>query len=76
MTTVHAQLVGDQALVSREELEQLVDLARRTEEVDLRLSEDDLPTLGTMRLAEEGGSFAYWMEPGEDVYTLTDGEPV
>ena len=33
-------------------------------------------TLDIMRLAETAGSFAFWLEPGEDVYTGNDGEPL
>ena len=39
MTTIHAHLLGDMALVSRHELERLVELARQTEEIDLDIQE-------------------------------------
>lgn len=29
-----------------------------------------------MRLAETGGAFDFWLDPSEDVYTLSDGTPV
>jgi len=74
MTTIHAQLIGDKALVSREELERRVELARQSEAVDLELQEDDLPTLGLMRLAETGGALDFWQAEGEDIYTAEDGE--
>jgi hypothetical protein len=57
-------------------LEQLLELARRSEPVSLQLTEDDLPTKEVMRLAESGGAFGFWDEAGEDVYTVADGEPV
>jgi hypothetical protein len=55
MTTIHARLIGRQALLEQSELERLVELARRSEPVDLQLEADDLPTVGIMRLAEQGG---------------------
>lgn len=76
MTTIHAQLCGQKALVDRDELDRLVELARRSEQVELQIAEDDLPTTGIMRLAESGGAFDHWEEPGEDIYSLEDGEPV
>lgn len=76
MTTVHAQLVGDKVLLPRDDLERLMQLARRSEEIDLQVQEDDWPTLGMMRLAEQGGAFRFWLDPGEDIYTSGDGEPV
>jgi hypothetical protein len=76
MTTIQAQLIGDSALLPRSELEHLVELARRNEAIDLKLTSEDLPTVGMMRLAEEGGAFAFWNEAGEDIYSPDDGEPV
>ena len=76
MTTIRAQLIGDNAVLARSALERLVELARKNESIDLQLSEDDLPTLGMMRLAECGGSFGFWNERGEDIYSLQDGDPV
>ena len=76
MTTIHAHLIGDKALVPSGDLNRLVELARRSEEVELRVEEDDLPTLGLMRLAEKGGAFDFWLEEGEDIYTAKDGDPV
>ena len=71
MTTVHAQLVGKKAVLPRTELEQLIELARRSEEIDLRMHQDDVPVLGIMRLAEHGGAFD-WLAEEEDLYTLED----
>jgi len=76
MTTIHAQLVGDQAILPRAQLDQLLELARRSEPVSLQLSQDDLPTADIMRLADEGGSFTFWHDAGEDIYSASDGEPV
>jgi hypothetical protein len=76
MTTVHAQLIGDKAVLSRDEFECLVELARRSERIELQVEEDDVPTVAIMRLAETGGAFDFWKEEGEDLYSEEDGEPV
>ncbi len=76
MTTIQAQVVGDSALLPRIDFERLVEIARRSEAIELRLGEDDLPTLGMMRLAEMGGSLGFWNDPAEDVYSAADGEPI
>ena len=71
MTIVHAQLVGNQAVLPRAEFERLMELARRSEEIDLHLDEESLPTLGIMRLAEQGGAFD-WLAQEEDLYSVDD----
>lgn len=76
MTTIHVHRVGDKALVPQHEFERLVQLAQQHEEIALQVYEDDVPTLGVMRLVEQGGAFDFWMEAGEDIYTAKDGEPV
>jgi hypothetical protein len=76
MQTIHAQLVGDHALLPRTELERLVELACRAEQIALELREEGVPTLAVMRLAERGGAFAFWHEEGEAIYSAQDGEPL
>lgn len=76
MTTIQAHLVGHMALIDRGDLDRLLELARRSEEVRLETAEDDLPTITQMRLAEQGGAFDFWKEPAEDIYSLQDGEPI
>ena len=76
MTTIHVQLIGDKALLPHGELERLVELAQRSEEIDLQLHEDDVSTLSLMKLAEQSGAFDFWKEEGEDIYSVEDGEPV
>lgn len=76
MTTIHAQIIGNQALIPRAEFERLIEIARQAADVDLQTSEDDLPTLGWMRLIEQNGAFDFWKEAGEDLYSLEDGELV
>jgi hypothetical protein len=76
MTTIHAQLIGTNAVLPRDELDRLLEIARRSEAIDLQVLEEDLSTIDVMRLAESGGAFDFWREEGEDIYTLDDGEPV
>ena len=55
MVRIHAEPVGpDKALVSREELGKLIEVARKVEEVELLEAGDDLPTAGLERIATEG----------------------
>ncbi len=76
MTTIHVQCIGDKALLPQSELEQLIELAQRSEAITVQRQEDDVPTLGIMRLIEQGGAFDFWKEDGEDIYSAADGEPV
>jgi hypothetical protein len=74
MTRVHAQLIGDKAIISKDELDQLIELARKSEKVDLDIQEEDVPTIGIMKLAEQSGSFNFWKDDEENIYTDSDGE--
>jgi len=76
MTTVHAEMIGDKVLIPREELECLVDLAKRTESVQLQMQTSDISTRDLMHLSEKGGSFDFWAGEGEDIYNPSDGEPL
>ena len=76
MTTIHVQCIGDKALLPQSELARLVALAQRYEEITVQMQEDDVPTLGIMRLMEQSGAFDFWQEEGEDIYSIEDGEPV
>ncbi|MGH9751895.1 MAG: hypothetical protein ACREA2_03855 [Blastocatellia bacterium] len=76
MTTIHAQLIGDQALLPLQELEGLIEIARRSEEIDFQMREDDLPAGAWMRFAEQSGAFDFWKEEGENIYSIKDGEPI
>jgi hypothetical protein len=76
MTTIHVQCIGDKALLPQSEFERLVELAQRYEKITVQMQEDDVPTLGIMRLAEQSGAFDFWQEEGEDIYSIEDGEPV
>ena len=76
MTIIHAQLFDNGALLPRSEFERLVELAQKSEEIEVHLQEDDAPTQSLMRLAEQGGAFDFWREDGEDIYSAEDGEPL
>ncbi|MBI3248247.1 MAG: hypothetical protein HYZ50_17210 [Deltaproteobacteria bacterium] len=71
MTILYAQLIGDKTVVSRAELERLVALARRSEEIELCLETEEIPTVGLLRLAEEGKAFD-WLAEEEDLYNVED----
>ena len=58
--------------MDREELQRLIDVARKVEKVELIDLQDDLPTEGLMRLVQEGGSFRFLEDSREDIYTLSD----
>lgn len=54
-----------------------VDLAEQEEvEVILLHEPDDLPVSELLHLAQAGKSFAFLEDTREDIYSLTDGEPV
>lgn len=75
MTTIQAQIVGETALLPRADFERLIEAARRSGAIDVRVFQfDDTATLDFMRLAESGGAFEFWNEPGEDIYSVADGE--
>jgi hypothetical protein len=64
-------LIGDQAVLLRADLERLVELARRSEEVELLTHQDDLPNAGIRWLCQEGRAFD-WLAEEEDLYTVHD----
>ena len=76
MTIIHAHLIGDKAMIPRDEFEKLLELARQSEEIKLQISNDDIPTFAIMKQAEQSGSFDFWRQEGEDLYSAEDGEPV
>ena len=76
MTIIQAQIVGDRALLPRDEFNRLVEIARRCEEIELHILEGSSSAEDMTRLAEQAGAFDFWNVPGEKVYSLTDGDPV
>jgi hypothetical protein len=76
MTTIHAQLIGDQASLPKTELERLVELARRAETIEVEWQDEEMTTRAIMSMAERGRSFDFWKQNDEDIYTIEDGEAV
>jgi hypothetical protein len=76
VTTVHAQVIGDKALLPRAELERLVKLAEQSGPITLQIEEEDVPAVGIAWLADHGGAFDFWRDEGEEIYSAEDGEPV
>ncbi len=76
MTTIHVQHIGDKAVLPQQEFDRLLELARRGEEIVVQTPDDDVPTFDIMRLVEQGGTFDFWKEEGEEIYSVDDGEPV
>ena len=77
MTTIHAQAVGEQIILSKEHWERLLGVAQRTEPISVEYTEDELMRFcKATRLSAFGSAFDFWFDEGEDIYTLEDGEPV
>lgn len=74
--TIHVQEFAEVAVLPREELQQLLELARRSEQIELQIEDESPSTQELMRLSASGGSFDFWHEAGEDIYSHEDGEPV
>jgi hypothetical protein len=55
ITTIRVQRLGDKALLSQDEFNQLLSLARQYEDIKVQVDEDDIPTRALMRFAEQGG---------------------
>jgi hypothetical protein len=75
MAAITVRHLGASAVLSRGDLERIVALARQVEKVEVHIDQD-ISTLDMMRLAEQGGAFDFWNEPGEQIYSADDGEPV
>jgi hypothetical protein len=71
MTEVCARIVGENAVLPRQQFERLVELAERSEPISLQIAEDEAPVDGIMRLAEQGGAFE-WLQAEDDIYTVDD----
>jgi hypothetical protein len=71
MTTVHAQILGDKAVLPRAELERLLELARQSEQVELQTQDDDSLNAGILWLAKKSGTFD-WLTDEEEIYTVND----
>lgn len=71
MTTVCADIVGDIAVLPRSQFDRILELARQREDIELQIQQEEIPTVGIMRLADKGGAFA-WIADEEDLYTAED----
>ena len=67
MTTVRAELTADKAVLRRDEFDQLIALARRTEPVEV-VAEQEAGEPNMARLAKEGCAFDFWKEAGESIF--------
>ena len=70
MATVHFDHFGKKVLLTKEDLDRLIDLARQVEEINLETS-DDFPTKSLMHLEEKGGAFQ-WLADEADEYSIAD----
>lgn len=75
MATIHIQSIGDKAVISQHELAELVQLAQQSK--DIRIKQDPINSASwSIYLAEHSGAFDFWKDPGEDIYSAEDGEPI
>ena len=75
MTTIHTQWIGNKVILPKEELEQLIKIAKGSEEIELRPTEL-IQGKEVIELLEKSGSFDFWKEEAENIYTMEDGESI
>ena len=75
MTTIHTQWIGNKTIVPKKEFEQLVEIAKEREEIELQSTELVEPSQ-VIDLLGKSGSFDFWKEEGEDIYSIEDGEAI
>ncbi len=68
---MHAQILGDKAVLPRAELERLLELARQSEQVELQTQDDDSLNAGMLWLAERSGTFD-WLADEEEIYSVNN----
>jgi hypothetical protein len=71
VTTIHTETIGDKALIPRRELDRLLELARRSEPVEIIEEASEVPLEGIAVLAESGGAFRF-LEDEAEHYSLND----
>jgi hypothetical protein len=76
MTTIQAHWIGGKAILPKQDFERLLELARKSEPVDIETVNEDLSAQAMMQLAENAGAFEFWNESGEELYSAKDGEPI
>jgi len=75
VATIHTQWIGNKAILPKEELEQLIKIAKESEEIELRQTEL-IQTKEIVELLEKSGTFDFWKEEAENIYTMEDGEAI
>jgi hypothetical protein len=75
VTTIHTQWLGNKIIIPKEEFEQLIEIAKKREEIELQTTE--LVESGKIiDLLGKSGSFDFWKQEGEDIYSIEDGEAI
>jgi len=73
MTKIRVEVFGDKALLAKADLERLVKLAGRCEDVEVTQQPEHLDSR-LMQRAQKGGAFDFWVEEGEGIYSSSDGQ--
>lgn len=66
------RIQGDRVVLESADFNELVQRAKRVEEVVIEEVDTDLPVEGLMKLVEEDEAFAFLHDPAEDIYTAND----
>ena len=73
MFTVKIERISqNQAIISLEDLNTLINVAKKVDEVDIDEIRNDLPIEGLMMLEETSGAFDFLKDEKEDIYTVDD----
>lgn len=66
------RIQGDRVVLGSADFNELVQRAKKVEEVVIEEAENDLPVEGLMKLVEKDEAFAFLHDPAEDIYTEND----
>ncbi len=72
MSIALRRIQGDRVVLESADFNELVQRAKKVEEVVIEEAEIDLPVEGLMKLVEEDEAFAFLHDPAEDIYTEDD----
>jgi len=72
LTIALRRIQGDRVVLESADFNELVQRAKRIEEVVIEEVDNDLPVEGLMKLVEEDEAFAFLHDPAEDIYTEND----
>ncbi|MBC8230842.1 hypothetical protein H8E77_14930 [bacterium] len=73
MFTVKIERISqNQAIISLEALNTLIDVAKKVDEIEIDEIRNDLPIEGLMMLEETSGAFDFLKDEKEDIYTVDD----